>query len=57
MSLNSTDEASDHIGFLEYDAFDHASWTPLIEEDMPIRKVKSASDEELQSLLEAEEEL
>lgn len=57
LSQTSTDAASDHCGSLDHDASDHASWAPLIEEDLPIRKVKSALDEELQSLMEAEEEL
>jgi hypothetical protein len=56
-SQTSTDASSDNTGCFENDCTEHSSWAPLIEEDMPIRKVRSAMDEELQSLLEVEEEL
>lgn len=57
LSQNSTDACSDDNGCVENDVSDHSSWTRLIEDDMPIRKVRSALDEDLQSLMEAEEEL
>lgn len=57
MSQTSTDASSDNTSCQEIDTAYHNAWAPLIEEDLPIRKVKSALDEELQSLLEAEEEL